>query len=240
MNFRGPADVSEPFFSPSPPSLTGIFCILVKSVSPLLLTLVLAVALPAQAQDTSECPAGQLQPITAEASSKSDNAPEKSATDWAKRAKATNATPAVSVSPTTEAEAFVQDRIEEEGLHVVHFWGPRCSSSPNELDNGWKTLVADNPNVTFTFVSACNDNENGAALLDDYALPNRVADVTQPDLGPSGNEASRRHSFLSLPVTRIPSTWIFHRNGELAFAMNYGTMEMDTIQSLLDATSKDG
>lgn len=210
-----------------------------KSFSFLLLSLLLTMSVPVHAQDDSACPAGELQPLEADASSDSMRASMNSDEEWAKRSKVTDATPAVSVPPTTEAESLVQDRIEEDGLHVVHFWAPWCPNSTGELDNGWADLVTENPNVTFTFVTVWNDNEDGASVLNDYNLPDRVAEVTQPDLGPSDNEANRRHSFLSLPVTWIPSTWIFHQNGELAFAMNYGEMEMSTIQSLLDATRAD-
>jgi len=197
-------------------------------------------AVPAQAQDASECPAGPLQSMTADAST--DSAGATTTTDdipSAKRSTVTDRTPAVSVAPTTDAEAFVQDRIEHNGLHVVHFWAPWCANSENELANGWDQLVADNPDITFTFVTVWNDDQKGARVLDEYRLPDRVAEVTHPDLGPSDHEPNRRQSFLSLPVTWIPSTWIFHNNGELAFAMNYGEMEMATIQSLLDATRKD-
>lgn len=209
-------------------------------VFPLVLLSLTVVALgPVHAQDDSDgCPVGQLE-MTGSSSSTSASRTADSAATSASRVAVTNPRPAVSVSPTTAAEARVQDRIEEDGLHVVHFWAPWCSNSKNELDNGWAGLVADNPDVTFTFVTVWNDNEDGAAMLDDYNLPDRVVEVTQPDLGPSDVEANRRQSFLTHPVTWIPSTWIFHNNGELAFAMNYGEMEMDTIQSLLDATSAD-
>ena len=208
-----------------------------KSLLPFLLSLLLATAFPAHAQDNSACPAGRLQPIDAEAPADSRSAATDAGTSWAKRSAVTDPTPAVSVAPTTDAEAFVQDRIETDGLHVVHFWAPWCSNSKNELKNGWADLVADNPNVTFTFVTVWNDSEKGTEVLSKYGLPDRVAEVTQPDLGPSADESTRRRSFLSLPVTWVPSTWIFHNNGELVFAMNYGEMEMNTIQSLLDATS---
>lgn len=148
----------------------------------------------------------------------------------------TNPTPAIAVEPSTEAEAYVQDVIRNDGLHVVHFWAPWCSNSERELGHGWAELVSDNPAVTFTFVTVWNDGEKGASLLDEYNIPDRVVEVTQPDLGPSKETAKRRRSFLGLPITWIPSTWIFHQNGELAFAMNYGEMEMETIQSLIDAT----
>jgi hypothetical protein len=151
----------------------------------------------------------------------------------------TTARPAAAVSPTTDAERYVQDVITQDGLHVVHFWAPWCSNSRNELDNGWAGLVAANPSVTFTFVTVWNDGADGASMLDNYNLPDRVTEVTQPDLGPSSNEDNRRQSFLTHPVTWIPSTWIFHNNGELAFAMNYGEMDMSTLQSLIDATRTD-
>ncbi len=208
-----------------------------KALSPLLLSLLLVAALPAHAQDNSACPAGQLQPIDAETSADSRSATTEAGIPRAKRSAVTDPTPAASVAPTTDAEAFVQDRIEADGLHVVHFWTPWCSDSKNELKNGWADLVADNPNVTFTFVTVWNDDEKGTAVLNKYDLPDRVVEVTQPNLSSSNDESNRRRSFLSLPVTWGPSTWIFHDNGELAFAMNYGEMETNTIQSLLDATS---
>ena len=70
-------------------------------------------------------------------------------------------------------------------------------------------------------------------------MPDRVSTLTLPDTGPSDNEELRRRQFLGFPVTWSPSTWIFHKNGELAFAMNYGEMEMDTIQQLIDNTRAD-
>jgi len=213
----------------------------VKTLSRLLLgSLLFVAATPlSQAQDSTQCKAGQLQLAQTDASSSAASAASGSATVGSKRSRVTDSTPAVSVTPTTKAEVFVQDRIRKKGLHVVHFWAPWCPNSKNELANGWAELVADNPNVTFTFVTVWNDNEKGASTLDKYDLPDRVVEVTQPDLGLSDKESNRRYSFLSLPVTWIPSTWIFHNSGELAFALNYGEMEMDTIQSLLDATRKD-
>lgn len=193
----------------------------------------LLLVLPAHAQESSEnCQAGRLD-------LSSDGTASEAETPRAKQAAVTNARPAVAVTPSTEAEQHVQTVIQDDGLHVVHFWAPWCSNSKNELADGWAGLVADNPNVTFTFVTVWNDNEDGADVLAKHNLPDRVTEITQPDLGPSDTEANRRHSFLTHPVTWIPSTWIFHNNGELAFAMNYGEMDMRTIQSLLDATRKD-
>jgi hypothetical protein len=218
---------------------------------PRLLSLLLVFSIgatPALAQESGaaeeeNCPAQPLEVADAGASG-ADAAPAASPpADSAASAYGTvsvNArTPATKVEPATEAERRVQDLIAEDGIHVVHFWAPWCPNSKNELDYGWSGLVEDNPNVTFTFVTVWNDAEPGASVLDRYDIPDRVTELTQPDLGPSSNESQRRQAFLGMPVTWIPSTWIFHDNGELAFALNYGEMKMDTIQSLLDATRKD-
>jgi len=31
-----------------------------------------------------------------------------------------------------------------------------------------------------------------------------------------------------------PSTWIFHKNGRLAYALNYGEIDMELLQQLID------
>jgi hypothetical protein len=214
----------------------------VKSFWTCVAALCVLTALPASAQQSSQnCQAGALD-LTASADSAGIAAAEGASPGPAptvKQPAVTHPKPAVAVTPATAAERQVQNVIETDGLHVVHFWAPWCPNSTGELADGWASLVADNPNVSFTFVTVWNDGAPGAETLDTYDLPDRVTELTQPDLGPSDQEANRRQSFLSHPVTWIPSTWIFHNNGELAFALNYGEMEMSTIQSLLDATRTD-
>lgn len=199
----------------------------------LLLSVGLLGAFPVHAQESNaNC---EAQSLSLDATSDS---PPSSQTARSRSA-VTDATPAVSVSPSTDAEETVQNIIEKDGLHVVHFWAPWCDNSTQELKNGWANLVQNHPDVTFTFVTVWNNGETGSALFDEYGLPNRITEIPQPDLGPSDNESNRRKRFLTHPVTWIPSTWIFHNNGELAFALNYGEMEMSTISSLLKTTRKD-
>ena len=138
----------------------------------------------------------------------------------------------------TEAEARVQAIVSGEGIHVVHFWAPWCSNSLAELERGWSAFVERNPDVTFTFVTVWNDGESGRATLNEYALPGTVVEITQPDFGPSDDLGQRRRQFLGLPLTWIPSTWIFRNGGELAFALNYAEMEMSTLQHLVDVTKE--
>jgi hypothetical protein len=211
----------------------------VKPLWAFLVALCLVAPLPVQAQSSSgNCQAGRLN-LTAAADSAAAGTPAAGGPPTVQRPAVTHPRPAVAVAPRTEAERTVQDVIEEDGVHVVHFWAPWCANSRRELANGWAGLVRDTPDATFTFVTVWNDGDAGEAVLAEHDLPDRVRVLPQPDLGPSDRESNRRRSFLSHPVTWIPSTWIFHNNGELAFALNYGEMKKSTLQSLLDATRKD-
>ena len=189
----------------------------------LLLLPLFLLALPAQAQEDCgsdslllDMSAGDLM-ATAEASASGD------------------AAEAPAEASLAYAEAEVREIIAEDGLHVVHFWAPWCGNSKRELNAGWSGLVEAHPEVSFTFVTIWNEGESGAQLMRAYNIPNRVRELlAQP---PGGN--GRIDEFLDLPVTWIPSTWIFNNNGELAFAMNYGEMKMETIDHLLDVSARD-
>lgn len=137
------------------------------------------------------------------------------------------------LSPTEER---VREILKRDGIHVVHFWSPWCENAISEFRKGWFELIENNGDVMFTFVTIWNDGEVDEHVLEDYVIPDRVETLGLPDYGPSAVEANRRRSFLGLPLTWTPSTWIFHQNGELAFAMNYGEMGMAEVQPLIDIT----
>lgn len=120
----------------------------------------------------------------------------------------------------------------------MHFWAPWCDNSLAELRSGWYDLIEKNPDVDFTFVTIWNNGETGVGMLRQYAIPDRVTVLAQPDTGPSADDANRRHTFLGRPLTWTPSTWIF-RNGTLAFSLNYGETPMSTLQRLIDAAQTD-
>ena len=142
--------------------------------------------------------------------------------------------PPDSAAAMTPAEKSVAAIVQTDGIHVVHFWAPWCSNSIDELRNGWYEVVERHPSVSFTFVTIWNDGESGREAMERFGLPERVTEVTQPDFGPSDDKAQRRRAFLGLPVTWIPTTWVFHKNGELAFAFNYGELEMEQIDRAIE------
>ncbi|MEM1044025.1 MAG: thioredoxin [Bacteroidota bacterium] len=133
----------------------------------------------------------------------------------------------------TDAEQRVADLIQAEGIHVVHFWAPWCDNSVAELRAGWYELVERHPEVSFAFVTIWNDGESARETMDRYGLPERVLELTQPDFGPSDDKAQRRRSFLDLPVTWVPTTWVFRDGGTLAYAFNYGELEMAQLDQAI-------
>jgi hypothetical protein len=143
---------------------------------------------------------------------------------------------ALAVAPYNDAEAAVQRAIAGPGVHVVHFWAPWCDNSIAELQQGWYEVVENNPEVDFTFVTVWNDGGDGQETLTRYAIPDRVTVLTQAD---GRAEASRRKTFLGMPMTWLPTTWIFRDGGELAFAFNYGELTMPQLQAAIESAGRD-
>ena len=141
--------------------------------------------------------------------------------------------PADSAETMTPAEQRVAATLKEDGIHVVHFWAPWCDNALAELRAGWYDLVERHPDVSFTFVTIWNDGESGRETLDRYGVPERVVELVQPDFGPSDDKSQRRRSFLGLPVTWSPTTWVFRDNGVLAYAFNYGELEMEQLDTAI-------
>ena len=146
-----------------------------------------------------------------------------------------DATPAMTaLSP---AEAAVRDIVAADGVHVVHFWAPWCDNSTAELAGGWYEAIEDHPDVTFTFVTLWNGDDVGDETLDRYAIPERAVRLVVPAEQPPKGE--RQTTFLGLPVTWIPTTWIFNRNGQLATAFNYGEVSPEVLASALAGAASD-
>ena len=135
------------------------------------------------------------------------------------------------------AEAAVRDIVQQDGVHVVHFWAPWCDNSTNELAQGWYEVVEAHPEVSFTFVTLWNGDDVGGDVLDRYAIPERVTRLVVPAEQPPKGE--RRTTFLGLPVTWIPTTWVMNRNGELATAFAYGEVSPDQLTAALEGAASD-
>ena len=81
---------------------------------------------------------------------------------------------------------------------------------------------------------------NGSGQVDVYAPRLEAAGLgAQPNLlllahpNPSRRAADRLNKFMGLPVTWVPTTWVF-REGRLRVAFNYGEIRFPVLQQLVD------
>jgi thiol-disulfide isomerase/thioredoxin len=135
------------------------------------------------------------------------------------------------------AEEQVAEAIKAPGLTVVHLWAPWCSNCKAELKSGgWTKMVKDNPGVKFYFVSVWNSSDDGRALLTTYELEQQPNVTILADPGPRG--ANHIKQFAGLPVSWIPTTWIF-KAGDLRYALNYGEIRFPILQQLVADSNSD-
>ncbi|MEY2506898.1 MAG: hypothetical protein QOH01_1227 [Verrucomicrobiota bacterium] len=139
---------------------------------------------------------------------------------------------AIPVFGGSPAEQQLTEAIKAPGLSVVHLWASWCGNCQSELKSGgWLKTVKANPDVKFYFVSVWNGGDDGKAMLTKYELAGQPNVTILADPGPRKGD-TRIKRFLDLPVSWIPTTWIY-KGGELRYAMNYGEMRFEVLQQFI-------
>ncbi|MBA3850154.1 MAG: hypothetical protein C0502_09190 [Opitutus sp.] len=141
-------------------------------------------------------------------------------------------TPAA-VPPPLEKE--VGEVVAGPQVTLVHFWAPWCPNCRAEMTSeGWVKFIAANPDVRFVFLNVWHRGMDPAPKLQAGGLggqPNLTL-LTHPNpVSKAGPD--RMNTFLGLPVTWLPTTWVF-REGRLRYALNYGEVRFGMLQQLVD------
>ena len=131
-------------------------------------------------------------------------------------------------------EAEVGQAIQSKRITIVHFWAPWCPNCKMELANqGWSSFIAANPQVDFIFLTIWSDQSgDGRALLAQHGVKpqSNVRLLAHPNTSRKSDD--RVNSFLGLPLTWLPATWVF-REGKLLYLVNYGELRFPMLQQLV-------
>ena len=132
-------------------------------------------------------------------------------------------------------EMQVGEIVARPQVTVVHFWAPWCPNCRAEMDpaTGWAKFLAANPTVQVIFINIWHKGQDPAPRLAAAGLgaPSNLLLLTHPN--PSRLAADRLNSFLGLPVTWVPTTWVY-REGKLRVAFNYGEIRFPVLQQMVD------
>jgi thiol-disulfide isomerase/thioredoxin len=135
-------------------------------------------------------------------------------------------------------EQQVTEAVKSPKITVVHLWAPWCPNCKAELANhGWETFLAGNPDVNFIFVTVWRGTEgDGKAMLEKYGIGPQANFSLLVHPNASRKKEDKMTEFLGLPVTWIPSTWVF-RDGKLSYALNYGELRFPMLQQMIRDSS---
>lgn len=145
----------------------------------------------------------------------------------------------------TMAERSAAFEKELEGLvagpqvTVVHLWAPWCPNCRAEMrPDGWGKFVTDNPDVKVVFVNIWHKGQDGAPRLAAAKLGSQANFVALTHPNPGTKTGDRVDVLLGLPVSWIPTTWVF-RAGRLRYALNFGEVRFPMLQQMVrDAADK--
>lgn len=134
-------------------------------------------------------------------------------------------------------EAQLAEAVKSPDLTIVHLWAPWCPNCKHELADGkWSQFIAANPHVHFVFVTVWNGADGHELLAKNGvgAQPNFTL-MLHPN--PSRKRGEMLSTLLGLPVSWIPTTWVFQR-GRLRYALDYGELRFPMLQQMIaDSTS---
>jgi len=138
--------------------------------------------------------------------------------------------------PTPDARFEAEVAAVAAGSHVtvLHFWAPWCDNCHAEFaTGGWGEFLARHPHVKVVFVNLWHRGMDPAPRLREAGLGGQPNLTLLDHPNPSSREADKVKTFLGLPLTWTPTTWIF-RDGRLRYALSYGELRFDILATLVE------
>lgn len=144
---------------------------------------------------------------------------------------------ALRAETSEEFEQRLQQVVAGESVTIVHLWATWCPNCWFEHKNdGWKNFIEANPDVTVIFLSLWGSKPNDEAELAEYNLGGLSNFKIMRHPNQSRRETERVNSLLGVPISWLPSTWVF-REGRMRYAVNYGEVRFPMLQQMVDDTT---
>src|SRR6185312_218926 len=134
---------------------------------------------------------------------------------------------------STDFEKGIAALVAVPQVTVIHFWAPWCPNCRAEMTpDGWAKFIGENPKVQVVFISIWHNGEDPVPKLSAAGLgpQSNLKLLTHPNASRLAEDRVNR--FMGLPITWIPSTWVF-RDGKLRVAFNYGEIRFPVLQQMV-------
>ncbi len=145
----------------------------------------------------------------------------------------------VAEDPALAFERQVADMVVGPQVSVVHFWAPWCINCRDEMTpDGWAKFIEANPQVQFVFINIWHKGQSPTKMIENAKLGAQANLHLLTHPSPTRRRDDPVARFLGLPVTWLPTTWVF-REGRLYYALNYGEVRFDILQVLVNDSQSD-
>jgi thiol-disulfide isomerase/thioredoxin len=133
---------------------------------------------------------------------------------------------------TAAFEQSIAAATKSDKVTVVHFWAPWCPNCKHELQQRLERLHRRQPERELHLHHDL-ERRRWARAPGEERRRRRAELPALPPPEPSRKKGESVSQVLGLPVSWIPTTWVF-KDGKITYAMNYGELRFPVLKQLIE------